>query len=64
MAVVQVQYTWPGGGTLTVAVHAKVNNPEALTQVRIEAKRLWHEALIELEDADTQADGAGEVQHP
>ena len=55
MAVVKVTYTWPGGGTLTVSTRAKVTTPEALTDMRIETKRLWHEALAELESVDGQA---------
>lgn len=55
MAAVQVVYTWPEGGTLSVLVRAKVRNPEALADMRIEAKRLWHEALMEMRADEVRA---------
>lgn len=51
MATIICQYTWPEGGTLSVVVKAKVRNVEALADMRIEAKRLWGEAIAALEPA-------------
>ena len=61
MASVKVTYTWPGGCALKVSIRAKVNNPEALTAMRIEAKRLWHEAMVEMRADDL---AHGEVAAP
>ena len=56
MARVKISYLWPEGCALSVEIKAKVNNPEALTSMRIEAKRLWHEAMVEMR-ADDLAHG-------
>lgn len=48
MATVQITYTWPSGGTLSVAIAAKARNVEALADMRIEAERLWAKANAEL----------------
>lgn len=58
MATVQVTYTWPQGGTLSVAVQAKARNVEALADMRIEAERLWAKACGELEKYDVVAEAA------
>jgi len=62
MATVFVVYTWPGGGTLTAGVRAKINNPEALAVMRIETKRLFDEALGALVAVDHVA--ADEAPEP
>ena len=56
MAMVQIVYTWPEGGTLHTTIKAKVTTPEALTAMVIDAKRLWHEAMVEMR-ADDLAHG-------
>ena len=56
MAMVQIAYTWPEGGTLSVALEQKITTPEALTAMVIDAKRLWHEAMVEMR-ADDLAHG-------
>lgn len=55
MATVQVVYDWPDGGRLNVAIDAKAMNVEALADMRIEAKRLFTEALAALEAVDAEA---------
>lgn len=56
MATVQVTYVWPEGGNLSVAIEQKVTTPEALTALVIDAKRLWHDAMVEMR-ADDLAHG-------
>ena len=56
MATVQVAYTWTTGEMLSVAIEQKVTTPEALTSMVLDAKRLWHEAMVEMR-ADDLAHG-------
>jgi hypothetical protein len=56
MALVQLSYTWPEGGSFAVTIQAKANNVEALADMRIEAERLWVKGLAELDKAPA-ADG-------
>jgi hypothetical protein len=58
MALIQLSYTWPEGGSFAVTVSAKARNVEALADMRIEAERLWTKGLAEPD----KIDGAGEVQ--
>jgi hypothetical protein len=48
MATIQCSHTWPDGSTLTVTVRSKARYPDALGDLRAEAKRMWCEALAEL----------------
>jgi len=45
---VQVCYTFPGGGTVSVTVQAKTSYPDALAEARSAAVKAWREAYGEL----------------
>lgn len=48
MALIQVQYTWPDGSVMAVAISGKARYPQALGDLRAEAIRAWREAAAEL----------------
>ena len=55
MALVQVSYTYPEGGVLSVTVKAASNYPDAIDEARAQAVRGFREALGELA-AEVQGD--------
>ena len=62
MATVQVTHTWEDGSQTCVVLQAKVRTPEALTMLRLEAKRVWADTIDKLTSAAAiEADEAGEV---
>ena len=56
MSAVQVTYTWPEGGTLSVAVQGKSNYPDALDELRIQAQKAWADAWAAMQPADEDAE--------
>lgn len=54
MSAIQVNYTWAGGENLQVTIQHEVTTVEALAAMRIEAQRLWREAVTALEPSDDQ----------
>lgn len=52
MSGIQLTYTWAGGEQLEVTIQHDVTTVEALASMRIEAQRLWREAVAALEPLD------------
>jgi len=45
---VQISYTFPEGGTVSVTVQAKSNYPDALAEAKATTVKAWREAYGEL----------------
>lgn len=65
-AAVRLHYTWPDGGCLGVEIEASINNSVALTDMRLEVRRAFREALVELSvhEAQAMAHNDGEATAP
>jgi len=55
---VQISYTFPAGGTVSVTVQAKSNYPDAIDEARTVAVKAWREAYGELTSVEAPAPDA------